>query len=98
MKPADFFDVVVAGAEPVVVGLEELLRVLPSDLVITKISPVESLLMKRRPLLSQAKATGRKHPVGHLELSWFVMIGMTAVVLFAGSVGSPFEKSTVKSW
>jgi len=75
--PADFEVVaagaepvlVVAGVEPVPVGLERSLMELPSDFVITKISPVESLLMKRRPLLSQASETGLKQPVGHFELS-----------------------------
>lgn len=70
---------------------------LPSPLAITHTSPVESLLIKSLPWLSQARPTGRKQPFGHFELSWLVMISIAAVVLFAGWTGDPFANSTTES-
>ena len=67
---------------------------LPSDLAITNISPVASLLMNNRPLLSHARPTGRKQLSGHFDRSGFDTMSTAAVLLFAGWVGKPFSKPT----
>jgi hypothetical protein len=79
----------------VAVGDGELVEVGVALLVFAKtyISPVASEDMNRRPCESNAKPTGRKQLSGHLELSGFVMISVSAVVLSEAATGSPAEKA-----
>jgi hypothetical protein len=57
---------------------------------IIKISPVESLDIYRRSLLSQTKPAGRKQLFGQAALLELYMIFTAAVVLVLGSTGWPF--------
>ena len=69
----------------------------PSVLVITKISPVESLVMNNLPRESNARPTGRIQLRGQRDRSGFVIMSMAAVVLLDGSVGWPEEKGITES-
>ena len=64
-------------------------------LIKTYISPVESLLMNRRPWLSSSSPTGLKQLLGHCELSAFVMISVVEVKLSDGATGEPFSNAIV---
>ena len=83
--------VVVVGGTVVVVGGLALLVVVvlvggavPPGIVTTYNSPVESLVMKIRPLSrgSQASPVGRKQPLGHALLFGFCITRTSAVLLF----------------
>lgn len=58
-----------------------------------KISPVLSLVMNKRSLLSHARPVGRKHPLGQLFRLEFCMMLTAAVVLVDSSTGCPFLKA-----
>lgn len=62
---------------------------LPSSLVTTKISPVESELIYNLPFASHASPTGRKHERGQADRSGLDTTSMAAVVLFDGATGEP---------
>jgi len=76
-----------------IVPLVELVGV-PDDFTNTYISPVESPVMNRRPVLgSIVRQVGRRQPLGHLEWSGLDRISESAVVLSTGSTGSPLAAS-----
>lgn len=61
----------------------------PSSRVTTKISPVESELMYKRPLASHARPTGRKQASGQEARLALETMSTAAVWLFASAVGKP---------
>lgn len=54
---------------------------------IMKISPVESLVINKRSLLSQTMPVGRKQPLGQAERLELYMMSTAAVLLVLGSTG-----------
>jgi hypothetical protein len=60
---------------------------------VIKISPVGSLDMQRRSLLSQTKSGGRKQLLGQAQLLALIIMFAAAVVLVLGSTGLPFLNS-----
>ncbi len=64
---------------------------------IIKISPVVSLVINKRSLLSQAKPVGRKQPLGQLPRLEFCMMLTAAVVLVDGSTGWPSLNAILES-
>jgi len=68
-----------------------------SDCTKTYISPVLSELIQRRPVLSQARPTGRKHLDGQASVFGLLRMSVVELVLFRGASGWPSLNSSFES-